>query len=104
MNSLLRSNLSSFIKGLSTLTMVNLFNFIQNLMKHRMNWMHIDAVFIIISKDFDEFTIFLFSLLFQDGHDVQTLSPLKFMTFVISNSFIIFLFFFEFQGYVVTRN
>jgi hypothetical protein len=54
--------------------------------------MHIGVVFVLIFKDFDEFTTFLFSLLFQDGHDVQALSPLRLMTSIISNFFIIFLF------------
>jgi hypothetical protein len=70
MNSLLYSNLFSIIKRLPTFTMVNLFNFTQNLMKHRVNLTHIGVMFVLISKDFDEFTTFLFSLLFQDGHDV----------------------------------
>jgi hypothetical protein len=54
-------------------------------------------MFVIISKDSNEFTTFLFSLLFQDGHDVQALSPLRLMTSTISNSFIIFHFFLNFK-------
>jgi hypothetical protein len=70
MNSLVHNNLSSFTKGFPTFTMVSLFNFTQNLMKHKVNWTHIDVMFILISKDFDEFAIFVFSLLFQDGPKV----------------------------------
>jgi hypothetical protein len=99
MNSLLYNNLSLFIKGLPTFTMVNLFNFTQNLMKHKVNWTHISVVFVLISKDSEEFTTFFFPLLFQDGPNVQALSPLRLMTSVILNFFIIF-FFFEFQSYV----
>ncbi len=100
MNSYFHSNLSSFIKGLPTFTMVNLFNFTQNLMKHRVNWTHIGVMFILISKDSDEFTTFPFFLYFQNGHNVQALSPLKLMMSIISKKLIIFLFFFEFQSYV----
>jgi hypothetical protein len=39
-------------------------------MKHKVNWTHIDVMFILISKDFDESVIFIFSLLFQDGPKV----------------------------------
>jgi hypothetical protein len=37
MNSHVCSNLSLFTKGLATFTMVNLSNYIQNLVKHEMN-------------------------------------------------------------------
>ncbi len=44
MNSLVRSNSFPFTKGLPTFTMINLFNFIQNLMKHKMNLNNIGVV------------------------------------------------------------
>jgi hypothetical protein len=37
MNSFIHNNLSLFTKGLPTFTMVNLFDFIQNLVKHKVN-------------------------------------------------------------------
>jgi hypothetical protein len=100
MNSLVWNNLSSFTKGFLTFTMISLFNFTQNVMKHKVNWTHIGVMFVLISKDYDESATFVFSLLFQNGPKVQTLSLLKLMTIIISNSFIIFLFFLEFQSYV----
>jgi hypothetical protein len=46
MNSLVDNNLSIFIKGLITFTMVNFYKFIQNVMKHKMNLTHNNAMFI----------------------------------------------------------
>jgi hypothetical protein len=37
-NSLVHNNWSMFIKVLVTFTMVNLFKFIQNLVKYKLNW------------------------------------------------------------------
>ncbi len=60
MNSFVCSNLSLFIKGLSTFTIINLYNFIQNLVKQKMNlenlliqwnkewtWTHIGVVVVV---------------------------------------------------------
>jgi hypothetical protein len=52
MNSLVDNNLSIFIKGLITFTMVNFYKFIQNIMKHKMNLTHNNAMFIQFDEPF----------------------------------------------------